>query len=118
MQEAQRLFTHPLLVGRAGWDPELLHWAVFVVALVATAALLRGRLYPHAAVVAGFVGITFVNFGVWMLGKHLAACFPLFLGLALVVRGRGAQAAYIAMSAALLATNGVFNALELRFTMV
>lgn len=118
IEEARRLLTHPLLVGRVGWDPELLHWAVFGVAVTTIAALVRRRLYPHAAMVAGFVGVTFVNFGVWMLGKHMAACFPLFLGLALVVKGRGAQTSFIAVSAALLATNGVFNALELRFTMV
>ena len=117
-EQAWRLVTHPLLVGRLGWDAELLHWAVLAVALLAIIALVRRRLYPHAMMCLGFVLLTFVNFGVWMLGKHLAACFPLFLGLALAVRGRGTQTAWIAVSASLLAANGVFNALELRFTMV
>lgn len=117
-QQVVRLFTTPEVVGRQGWDPILLHWALLAMVGLVVVALARRRAYAMALFIVLFVGLTFSNFGVYVLGKHLSACFPLFIGLALALRGRpGLAAAAMALGAGLLGLNGLYAGAGLLFTM-
>lgn len=111
----QVLTTHPLLVGRGGWDPVLLNWAAFAAALVSIGLLLLKRRFVFAAYVALYVGLTFSNHGVFVIGKHLSTCFPAFVGLALLLKRDQVLQLVIILSAALLALNGVFGGLGFHF---
>lgn len=115
LEQAAALVTNPLIVGRGGWDPTVLHWTVLAAAAVATGYLVLRRRYVFALYIAGYVCLTFANHGVFAIGKHLSTCFPVFVGLALMLRGREGFALVLAGSAALLALNGVFAALGFNF---
>lgn len=115
MDHLRILTSDPQLVGRGGWDPFLFNWALLALALVGAAALALKRRFVFAAYVALYVGLTFSNHGVFVIGKHLSTCFPAFVGLALLLRREQALQVAIILSAALLTLNGAFGGLGFHF---
>lgn len=111
-----QLITQPMVVGRGGWDPTLLHWGVFAVFTVAVGSLLWRRMYLFALYAVLYTAMTFSNFGVIVLGKHLSTCFPVFVGISLLTRNRQVLMAMVIFGAALLSLNGLFNGMNLDFT--
>ena len=111
-----QLIIQPMVVGRGGWDPTLLHWAVFAVFVVAVGGLLWRRMYLFAIYTVLYTAMTFSNFGVIVLGKHLSTCFPIFVGISLLIRNHQVLIAMVALGAALLSMNGLFNGMNLDFT--
>ncbi|MCC7268550.1 MAG: hypothetical protein IT546_14600 [Caulobacteraceae bacterium] len=114
-QHWRDLFAHPMLVGRGGWDPVLLNWLAFFAAALGLAALLAKRRFVFAGYVALYVGLTFSNHGVFVIGKHLSTCFPAFVGLALLLRREQLLQLAVILSAALLTLNGLFGGLGFLF---
>jgi hypothetical protein len=116
--QAREWFAHPMVVGRMGWDPMLIHYGLLAAVVVVAIRLVQARLAWLAAYLVAYVGLTFANFGVFVLGKHLSACFPFFVGAALLCRGReSALVALCAVGCALLALNGLFGGAALLFVM-
>jgi phosphotransferase system glucose/maltose/N-acetylglucosamine-specific IIC component len=46
--------------------------------------------------------LSFLNFGVWVHGRHVAILFPFFVGLALSLKDDGQRVATLVLSASLL----------------
>lgn len=116
VKQAALLVTHPVVIGREGWDFTMLNWAALALAAAGCASLLAARRWGWAVYVVLYASMTLVNFGVFTLGKHLATCFPMFLGLALLLRGRERTALLSLAFGAGLALNGLLNAMALDFT--
>jgi hypothetical protein len=110
------LLDQPLVVGRGGWDPVLLNWLIFVGLLTAIVGLARRRMCDWVAFAALCGLFSFSNHAVFVLGKHLATCFPMFVGLAIVLPGRDRQTALLAVFVAALMTMGLFNGARMAFT--
>lgn len=115
LDHLRMLVDQPLMVGRGGWDPVLLNWTLLAAAVVSVGVLLITRRFVLAAYVAIYVGLTFSNHGVFVIGKHLSTCFPAFVGLALLLRREQALQVAILISAALLTLNGAFGGMGFHF---
>jgi hypothetical protein len=110
------LFAHPQVVGRGGWDPILMHWILLAAAAVGIGALVAAGQWVFALYALLYIAMTVSNFGVYVLGKHLSTCFPVFVGWAMLLRGRPSLSQGALLSfAALLAVNGVFAGLGLYY---
>lgn len=116
LREIHSLLDQPLLVGRGGWDPLLLNWLVFAAAIAATVVLIRRRRWDWAAFTLLYAGLSFSNHAVFVMGKYMMTCFPVFVGLAGLVRGRTRLALALIASAAALVSMAIFNGADMAFT--
>ncbi len=71
-----QLFKSPLFVSRWGWDPTFLNWLVFISVIIAIYGLISRKLWDLAMFLFAVSLLSFLNFGVWVHGRHIA---PLFL---------------------------------------
>lgn len=116
LRELGNLFRKPLLVGRGGWDPILLNWIIFGAHLAAVVALCRKRCWDWALFALLYAGLTFANQGVFTMGKHLATCIPLFVGMACWAKRPQQGVALLLACAAALVTMSLFNGAGMAFT--
>ena len=97
-----QLVSEPMLIGRWGWDAMAFNWLVFGSAL-----LLARKLWAYSPAMAVFlmavVMLSFLNFGVWVHGRHIALLFPFFIGIAITLRNEGQRTALLILFASLLA---------------
>jgi hypothetical protein len=115
-RELASLFSHPLLVGRGGWDPLLLNWLIFAGLLTAVGVLVWKRKWDWAAYAFTYAMLSFSNVAVFVMGKHMTTCFPLFVGLAMLAAGRTRLTALLILFAAGLVTMSLFNGAGMAFT--
>lgn len=92
------LFKNPLLVGRWGWDLTLVNVVCSVIGIGAIAAAAARPAYlPAAAFAAAVFLLSFLNFGYWQMGRHLAIAPTLAMGFALLpYRVRGTLVLFVA----------------------
>jgi hypothetical protein len=83
--QLRELFTTPMLVNRWGWDASAFNWLAFALSLIMVWHLWKLEL-PLAVFLLVVSLFSFLNFGEWVHGRHLAATFPLFIGLALTLK--------------------------------
>ena len=91
-QQTLQLLTAPMLVGRWGWDLTFVNVVCsFVGVIFMVSAAFKPMLRPAAAFVAAIFLLSFLNFGYWQMGRHLAIAPTLVYGYAaLPERVRGA----------------------------
>jgi hypothetical protein len=107
LRQINTLFSQPMLVDRYGWDPILLDWLVWAGMWVSVVLLAVHRQFLAAIFLLATSLVSFVNFGVWVQGKHLVTVFAYFAGLAYVRLPHAVHAGAIAVLAALLASAGL-----------
>lgn len=80
-QQTLQLFDTPMLVGRWGWDLTFINviCSLMGVVLIVVAAF-KPVLRPAAAFGAAIFFLSFLNFGYWQMGRHLAIAPAMTLG--------------------------------------
>lgn len=85
ISQLKQLITSPMFIDRWGWDSTFFNWIFFGLFIFIMINLFKYS--PYLAIfgiVVSFLSI--LNFGVWVHGRHLSTVFPLFIGLALVIK--------------------------------
>lgn len=100
-RQLAELFTEPLLIGRWGWDATAFSWLAFGAVLAVARPLWRAD-QPLAVFLLTVSLLSFLNFGVWVHGRHVAVLFPFFIGLALLLKHDRQRVAALVVSASLL----------------
>lgn len=84
-RQTLELLESPMVVGRWGWDLTFVNVLCSLVGIVVTvAAALRRDSWPAAAFLAAVLLLSFLNFGYWQMGRHLAIAPTVAVGFALL----------------------------------
>lgn len=105
-----QLFEQPLLVDRWGWNVSLVNWFFFIACNLVALCLFKKDLPASLFIIATSMA-SFLNFGVWVHGRHMIVVWPVFMGLAILFRQEDKRQMLLQTSACILSLFVALNAL-------
>jgi len=85
LKQFYELITEPKLISRWGWDAIFFNWIIFFSSIFSAFILHRKGFKDLSLFLLAIILLSFLNFGVWVHGRHISIAFPYFLGLGLAL---------------------------------